>query len=138
MLPQRVITKKQKKEASKKRLGLILFFLGLIVIVLCLFYLTFLEKKPTYVSPLAKDQSSFNSKLEKKLKEKNISYKSIETEKDLSFLVKLNDDQEVIIDPRKQIDQQLSSLQLILNQLKIEGKAFKRLDFRFSKPIISF
>ena len=71
-------------------------------------------------------------------KSKNISYISIETAKDLSLIIKLDKERQVIIDPDKDINQQLSSLQLILSQLKIEGKLFKRLDFRYQKPIISF
>lgn len=138
MLPKKSVTKRQKKEASKKRLGLILTFAGLVMIATSLFYVAFLEKNPKPISPLSKNQISSNVLIEKKLKEKNISFKSIETSKDLSTSIKLKDDQEVIIDPNKNIDQQLSSLQLILSQLKIEGKSFKRLDFRYQKPIISF
>lgn len=138
MLPRKTLTKRQKKEASKNRLGLILVFIGLALISFSLIVAVFLVKDPLFVSPLSKDQTSINLKIEKILKEKKISYKSIITSPDLSFVIRLDKDHEVIIDSNKDIDSQLSSLQLILTQLKIEGKTFKRLDFRFQKPIISF
>ncbi len=138
MLPAKTITKKQKKQASKKRAGIFLIFVGLALIAVSLFFIAFLEKQPKPISPLSKNQTSVNSIVEKTLKSKNISYISIETAKDLSLIVKLDKERQVIIDPDKDIDQQLSSLQLILSQLKIEGKALKRLDFRYQKPIISF
>ena len=138
MLPVKTVTKKQKKEASKKRTGIFLIFIGLVLIVVSLFYTTFFEKVPEPISPLSKNQTSVNSIIEKTLKSKNIPFISIETSKDLSLIIKLSKDSEVVIDPNKDIDGQLSSLQLILSQLKIEGKLFKRLDFRYQKPIISF
>lgn len=138
MLPVKTVTKKQKKEASKKRTGIFLIFIGLVLIVVSLFYTTFFEDVPKPISPLSRNQTSVNSIIEKTLKSKNIPFISIETSKDLSLIIKLSKDNEVVIDPNKDIDQQLSSLQLILSQLKIEGKLFKRLDFRYQKPIISF
>lgn len=138
MLPVKTVTKKQKREASKKRIGAFLIFIGLVLITVLLLYAVFFEKVPKPISPLSKNQTSANSIIEKTLKSKNISFISIETAKDLNLIIKLGKDSDVILDPNKDIDQQLSSLQLILSQLKIEGKLFKRLDFRYQKPIISF
>lgn len=138
MLPRKTITKRQKKEASKKKLGTVLVFIGLFMIALSLFFTAYLEKKPKPLSPLSKNQKSVNSTLEESLKKKNISFQSIDTANDLSIIVKLDKNKEVIIDPDKDIGEQLSSLQLIITQLKIEGKSFKRLDFRYQKPIITF
>lgn len=138
MLPKKTVTKRQKKEKSRKKLGFILVFIGLLEISLLLFYTAFIEKKPEPISPLSENQTSFNLVLEKKLREKKIEFISLETEKDLNYKITLKNKEEVIIDVKKDIDLQLSSLQLILNQLKIEGKLLKRLDFRYQKPIISF
>lgn len=138
MLPKKTITKRQKKEKSRKKLGLILIFIGLIQISVLLFYIAYLEKKTAPLSPLSKNQTSFNLLIEKKLKEKRIETISLETEKDLNYKIILKNGEEIIFDRNKNIDGQLSSLQLILNQLKIEGKALKRLDFRYQKPIITF
>lgn len=138
MIFKTTVTKREKKEASKKRLGILLVFLGLIGLNLFLVYSAFFEKPKPIVSPLSKNQVSSSQIVEKKLKESGVLYKSFSTEKDLSYLVKLEGTGEVVIDPGKDLDKQLSSLQLILKQLKIEGKTLKRLDFRYEKPIITF
>lgn len=138
MLLQKPVTKRQKKEVSKKRLGLNLVFVGLALIALSLFFTAYLEKPPKILTPLAKNQTSEELKIVKILKDKDISYKTVETNPDLSKNIKLKSGAEVIIDSKKDINVQLSSLQLILSQLKIEGKTFKRLDFRYQKPVITF
>lgn len=138
MIFKKTVTKREKKAASKKRLGILLIFIGLIAINFMLVYTAFLEKPKPIISPLSKNQISSNQVVERKLKESMISYESFSTEKDLSYKVKLKAGGEVIIDPNKDIEEQLSSLQLILKQLKIEGKALRRLDFRYQKPIITF
>ena len=138
MLFRKTVTKKQKREASKKRFGILLIFIGLFAINAMLVYSAFIEKPEPLLNPLSKDQTSSVSQLEKLLKDKKIQYKYVATQKNLSYLIKLQSNGEVIIDPSKNIDQQLSSLQLILSQLKIEGKTLKRLDFSYQKPIITF
>lgn len=138
MLPRRTLTKKQKKEISRKKLGIGLVFLGLSVIAFLLFYLAFVQKDAPILNPLSKDQASTTTKVIKILKERKVSYKEIETTKDLKYKIKLENKSEVILDPGKSLEEQISSLQLIVSQLKIEGKAFKRLDFSYQKPIISF
>lgn len=138
MLRRKTITKRQKRQASKKRLGILLIFLGMILVAAFLAFLAFFEKKELFVSPLSTDQTSVNTRIEKLLKEKKVNYVSFYTAKDLSFILMLPENREVILDPNKDISEQLSSLQLILSQLKIDGKAFKRLDFRYQKPVITF
>lgn len=138
MLPRKIITKRQKKEQSRKKLGLILLFVGLVLISASLSFSAFLEKPDKPISPLSKDQSSVNSKIEKALRDKKIPYISVTTLKDLNYQILLDNKTEVIINSNKDIIEQMSSLQLILTQLKIEGKSFKRLDFRYQKPVISF
>lgn len=138
MIFKSTVTKKEKKKASKKKLGILLVFVGLVALNFTLIYAAFFEKPKPIMSPLSKNQVSSTKIFEDKLKSTKIEYKSITTEKDLNYLVKLKNSGEVIIDPNKDIDEQLSSLQLILSQLKIEGKTLKRLDFRYEKPIITF
>lgn len=103
-----------------------------------LFYLVFLEKDPPLINPLSKDQSSTDSKLIKILKEEKIAYKEIETTKDLKYRIKFDKNGEAILTPEKNLEEQIASLQLIISQLKIEGRTFKRLDFSYEKPIITF
>ena len=137
-LPRTTITKKQKKKAKQKKLSIFLIILGLSLIATSLFYFAFLEKEPLYLNPLSRNQTSKNYQIEKILSEKKISYISVVTSSDLSYIIKLNGESEVIIDPNKDIREQLSSLQLIISQLTIEGKKFESLDFRYQKPFIKF
>jgi len=134
----KTVTKKEKKEAAKKRTGFLLVFLGLVFLNVFLIYSAFFEKPKPIINPLSKNQVSSSQVIENKLKETGVRYTDFSTEKDLTYLVKLDPKGEVVLDPRKNVDEQLSSLQLILKQLKIEGKALKRLDFRYEKPIITF
>lgn len=134
----RTVTKKQKKVEARKKLAITLIIVGLLILNLILVYSAFFQKPKPILSPLSKNQISSNEVFEKKLKESNIEYTSITTEKDLSYLVKLKSGGEVLIDQDKDVEEQLSSLQLILKQLKIEGKTLRRLDFRYQKPIITF
>lgn len=138
MLPKRTLTKKEKKKIQRKKLGLSLIFMGLSLIAFMLFYLVFLEKDPPLINPLSKDQSSTDSKLIKILKEEKIAYKEIETTKDLKYRIKFDKNGEAILTPEKNLEEQIASLQLIISQLKIEGRTFKRLDFSYEKPIITF
>lgn len=138
MIFKKTVTKKEKKAASKKKLGLLLIFIGLVAVNFMLVYTAFIEKPKPIISPLSKDQISSNEIVENKIKDSRVLYDSFSTEKDLSYKIQLKGGGEVIIDPNKDIDEQLSSLQLVLKQLKIEGKVLKRLDFRYQKPIITF
>jgi len=138
MLSRKTVTKKQKKEASRKKLGIIFVILGLVLVAFALFLELFFDKKPLYINPLSSNQNSTNSSIEKKLKDKKIEYSLVATFGDYAYSVTLLSGNEVIIDAKKDIDTQLSSLQLILSQLKIDGRIFKRLDFRYQKPVITF
>lgn len=138
MLLQRPATKKEKKKASKKRLGLLLIVLGLLLITLSLIGIKFLTHDPIFLSPLSQNQESSISRIIQELKESKIDYQKIITNDDLSYTVDLGDDRQVVLDSNKNISHQLSSLQLIIAQLKIDGKTFRRLDFRYQKPVITF
>lgn len=138
MLLAKTKTKKQKKEAFRKIRGVNFVFIGLLMIAASLFFTAFLEKPDPIISPLSKNQTSTVIGIEKSLKSKNIEYKKVELAPDLNYVITLSGNEAVTIASKKDIEHQLSSLQLIISQLKIEGKAFKSLDFRFEKPIISF
>lgn len=129
-------TKKEKKRFKRKRFSLFLFFLGYIILLLSgLSYIITHKFFPdALVSPISKkQQKSVSSSLDAK----KIPYESVEKFDDY-YLVKIKDNGEVLISDRKSIEDQVSSLQLITSRLKIEGKKFKRLDFRFDKTVIQF
>ena len=92
-----------------------------------------------YVSPLASVKGlttdANQSHIEKLLKEKHIRYQSIEPD-DETYMLMLQDDQQVVFSAKKDITVQISSLQFILSRLTMEGKEFSRLDLRFEKPVI--
>lgn len=44
----------------------------------------------------------------------------------------------ILLSAKQDIQKELASLQVTLSQLTIEGKQFKKLDFRFDKPFITF
>ena len=137
MIFKNTVTKKEKKKATRNRLGLLLIVLGLLAVNFTLVYTAFFQKPKPIVNPMSKNQISSTKIVEDKLKESKIEYTSFDTQKDLTYILKLKSGGEVVLNPTKNIDEQLSSLQLILSQLKIEGKTLKRLDFRYEKPIIT-
>lgn len=138
MIFKKTVTKREKKEAYKKKLFFSSIIVGLLILNFVLIYIAFLDKPGPILNPLSKNQISSTQIIEKKIKESGIMYESFTTGEDLTYILTLSSKSEVIIDSNKDIDEQISSLQLILKQLKIEGKALKRLDFRYQKPIITF
>ena len=94
------------------------------------------SRKPLFLSPIGKVSVDFAS-VKKILKDNNISFSKVNSLED-SYLVDISNNGQVRLSQDKDINKQISSLQRILNQLTIEGKPFKSIDFRFSEPIISF
>ncbi len=137
MLLQKPLTKKDKRKILRQHRGLIFVFIGLIMIITSLFFAAFLEKPAPIATPISKNQTTQYLKVEKILKDKHINYKTLDIQDDLSYKLVLNHNEEIFLDSKKDVAGQLSSLQLILSQLKIEGKTFRRLDFRFEKPVIA-
>lgn len=130
-----------KKEKSKSRIKLIflvLIFLLAALIFIEYLYLNFSLGRTTYISPIARDQESKIISLEKELEKSNVSFKTVTVSQDASMVVLLIDDGVVILSSKKDIKSQISSLQLILSRLTIEGRKLKTLDFRFDNPVVSF
>jgi hypothetical protein len=130
-----------KKEKSKYRIRtilILLIFLLLSVTVIEYLYLNFSFGRATFLSPIAKVNQSKVAVVENALDKKKIPFLSTSYNLDNSFTVELRDGGEVILSSGKDLDSQLSSLQLILSRLTIEGKKLKKLDFRFDNPVVSF
>ncbi len=133
-----------KKRKLKNRLfGEIKIFLFAFFILLVLFSgylaLNYLIPKKGVLSPLAQQISNQrHDQLQGELEKYNIPFTRVDISSDSSYLVTLNDGSQVIISTDKNIENQISSLQLILSRLTIEGKRFKSLDFRYDKPVIVF
>lgn len=139
------ITSKQKTRKSKLALQLA----GIFLFSLCLLFGYFLFSRGFFLessltSPIPADLSNKKDtnqdgikNLTAKLKKNNISFASISSFSEGGFFIKLGAGEEIILSSQKNIDVQISSLQLILSRLTIEGKRFSRLDFRFDKPVIT-
>lgn len=89
------------------------------------------------ISPLGQNKPSKISNLEVLLKKANVPFSSITSSSDF-YIIELSGGGQVIISSKKDLAVQISSLQLMLSRLTIEGKRIKSLDFRFDKPIINF
>ncbi|MCL5970733.1 MAG: hypothetical protein M1450_04515 [Patescibacteria group bacterium] len=130
-----------KKEKSKSRIKLAfisLLFLLLALLLTEYLYLNFSFGRNTYISPIAKEKKSKIITLEAELEKSNIPFKTVSASSDASLVVHLIDESVVILSSKKDIKSQISSLQLILSRLTIEGKKLKILDFRFDNPVVSF
>jgi hypothetical protein len=93
---------------------------------------------PTLLSKLHLSSSVEDEQIrdiEKQLAQRSIAYTGITAgSEDATILVQ--DQGDVIISTEKDVSKQISSLQLILTRLTMEGKHFAKLDLRFDKPVI--
>jgi hypothetical protein len=128
-----------KKDKIKERIKIVFFVLAiLLILVIGIEFLYFNFVKISVISPLATTKISKLNNLENTLSKNKISFSNAGVNQDGSFTVKLVDGSEVILSSKKDIGSQLSSLQLLLARLTIEGKKLKTLDFRFDNPVVSF
>lgn len=129
-------TKKQKQQSKRKKFALLISFTGYLILLFSGFMYIIDHKyfPDELLSPIStRSQKSISSILDAK----KIPYDSVEKIDDY-YLIKISDNGDVLMSDQKNLDEQVSSLQLILSRLKIEGKKFKRLDFRFDKTVIQF
>ncbi len=108
--------------------------LGIVYLVFSLFF----SQKQLFISPLALQKNIKHNQIDEMLEKSGIAFTSVESAKDSTYLVNLKDGGQVIITQNKNVQNQISSLQLILSRLTIEGKRFKSLDFRYDKPVVLF
>lgn len=131
-----MFTRPKRRKIPKKRI--VIFFIILIfsIACLCLVNLFYTYKKPLFISPLGETFTDL-SLVKKILKENKIEYTSI-VFSDYSYLITTQDDGQIKLSQDKDIVKQVSSLQKILHELTIEGKAYKSIDLRFSEPVVAF
>ena len=116
--------------------------IGLVFLII----LSQLSKKTLFISPITGINNQDAKKIETLLIDAQITYASISLQADSTFVVKIQDGGpaspslggEVILSLKKNIDKQITSLQLILKQLTIDGRKFNRIDFRFDKPLVVY
>ncbi len=134
----------QKRKNRKNRkyfryLGILFTILGISFISYTAFVLTssYIFAKPV-MSPLPKNFKSQNVDIKELLKKEKIDFIEVNRATDSSYLVHLQDGATAILSPKKNLEQQVRSLQIVLSRLTIEGKRLRSLDFRFDKPVIAF
>lgn len=134
-----MLVKKHKRRIISFVPFILLTGVSLFIISVAFYYTSkiIISKRQNYLNPI----SLLNDKdlsLQSLLYKNNVPFSDIKVASDSSYLITLKDGSEVNFSSKKDVSSQISSLQLILSRLTIEGKKFKRLDLRFDKPIIEF
>lgn len=136
---------KLREKKSFRRLivpAVVFFILSLSLLALYLWRQVLFEK--AYISPLpavlasqsmSQEQKNAQRELLRLLERKKYTFTSF-TPSYESFTLVLHTGEVVIFSAKKPFDAQISSLQLILKSLTIEGKGIKRVDLRFDKPTV--
>lgn len=133
--------RRRRKIFAKKILVIIVVLLvGASGIVLSLLYQPekiVLRPIPTNIAfnlnPKNEDQKI--EEIKKFLDKESIAFEDIERASDSGILIRLEENGQVHLSDVKYAEE-LTSLQLILKRLTMEGKRFKRLDLRYERPII--
>lgn len=140
-----MLTQKRKQRDRKRKLQKIYILFGLMVAGMAAAYITSLRLFPEngYISPLASKVLSQTASQEEeaverirdRLKNSDFQVETIES-KDETYIIKLANNVEVVFSAKKDLNEQISSLQFIHQRLTMEGSRFSRLDLRFDKPVI--
>ncbi len=139
MLQKKRLLKREKVKEKSRNIFLFLLVLFFVFLTIEYIYLNFSFGRTTYINPIAKNKTSIVSLTEQKLNDAKIAFANISEQNDGSLVIKLKEGGEVILSSKKDIQTQVSSLQLILSRLTIEdGKKLKNLDFRYDSPVVSF
>ena len=146
--------KRSQREIKKRPKGKNRLYQSVTLFIFCLsglfvyYGLTqYLFKKASFISPIpvvANNKSlqlnSNTSKIDSLatlVKKNNIAFIDISLSSDKYITVTLATGEEILFSQEKNLEPQISSLQLIVSRLTIEGKRFSRLDFRFDEPVIA-
>lgn len=141
--------KKRKRNILLQRVLFLCTFISCVIIVFEIIYFSMQLQKPKFLSPIpfsntykkvlaAITSNSPKNELSELLRKDSITVVSITNYNDNSLLVRLEKGEEIIFSSKKSIKLQVSSLQLILSRLTIEGKRIAKLDLRFDNPVIVF
>ena len=137
LFSKRRINKYSPKQGLKLILITILF-IGIISTLFAYLYINSYIGTYGFISPLSQNKETLLVKVEEELEKQNISFGKVSSNSDGSLSVKLKNESEIIFSSKKDVKSQITSLQLMLSRLTIEGKKLKSLDFRFDNPVVSF
>jgi len=130
-----MLANSRKQRSFRKKLTAYIFLLALFL--LFFFIYSFFGRSTNFISPIGQNNTDI-IKVERLLKEKNISFTQVIVLSDSSYSVSIPNNGKIRLSSQKNIDKQISSLQRMLIELTIEGKRFESIDFRFEEPIIFF
>ncbi|MBI2036340.1 hypothetical protein HYT17_01810 [Candidatus Microgenomates bacterium] len=127
-----------KKQRNQFVVGLIFLLVLIAVIILAVVGNINKNLKKEIVTPLPESNPQFL--VEEILGQKNIKFEGNAIASDSAILVKLSPPlyTEVWFDARLDLSVQVSSLQIILNKLTIEGRKAQKVDLRFSDPLVVY
>lgn len=139
---------KRRKKILFKKIAIFVTIFCITLITLETFAWITIYHRPGIISPIARILQSVSFKpfantilihqVASELKKNNIVFTNVTIASDGVIHIQLQDNQEALFSQSKDIHIQIASLQLAMNDLTIEGKPFKRLDFRFDKPVVTF
>ena len=136
------ITPPRKIKARLRLLILLVSIFFATLVVCAIFFTLFLFSGFTILSPITKAQSvsvdAQIAEVQTFCQENHITCVSVQNTNDSSIQITLDKNAVVILSTKKDLKNQLSSLQEALSQLTIKGKQFKKLDFRFANIVITF
>lgn len=144
---KRVILRSRKRNFIKKIINFKTVILALISILLLINFFNIVKYKnnpvsATLINPVAGVNSDpaaldeIKAKLQSELAKRSVVYEKIISFNNY-YIIILSGKKEVYITPNKDLAEQITSLQFILNRLTMEGRSFRKLDLRFTKPVIS-
>lgn len=128
--------------SRKKIFWITIFMFGLFGISLLVFFIR-QSGREHYISPVPLSNyptvhNDINQRITSQLKRYAIAFNHIDTESHAYYSVFLGNNAEILLSENKDIAEQITSLQFILVRLTMEGRQFRKLDLRFSKPVIVF
>jgi hypothetical protein len=120
----------------------LLFFSFLFTTCLVFVFLT----QPPLLSPLPQSaidgtqpgDTSNVEELRRILTGTAIKVKDIKEYSNNTFIVETDEGAKIIFGANRNLYSQISSLQLIVSRLTMEGKRFTHLDLRYDKPVVTF
>lgn len=135
--------KQLKIKKSRKRLRLAIVFVIILLVIPLLGFLARFAREESLIffqqdkllKPVA--DGGAEKKIAEEFKKTDLKLISLSIVENEDIMASLSGEIKVIF-KNENIEQQVSSLQLMLSRFKIEGRIPKKIDLRFEKPIVVF
>lgn len=132
-----------RKIKARLHLLIVLISIFFATLLVCgVIFTAFLFSGFTILSPITKSQSASTdaqiAEIQTFCQQNHIDCESVQTIDETSIQITLGNHSIILLSTKKDLKNQLSSLQEATAQLTIKGKQFKKLDFRFANIVITF